>query len=155
MINYYKYYFSLIQAQVTPANIGRNTQFGSLNWNRYHNLEEIHSWLDELQDLYPEIVTTLTIGRSNEGREIKGVIIDFRSGNRGSNPLVAMIEGGIHGAEWISPATVTWIIKEFLSSNDLEIRHMAEAFIWHIFPIVNPDGYAYTFSTVSFESLSL
>lgn len=60
-----------------------------------------------------------------------------------------MIEGGIHSREWISPATVTWIIKEFLTSDDPDVRIMAESFIWHIIPITNPDGYVYTFDGVS------
>lgn len=60
-----------------------------------------------------------------------------------------MIEGGIHAREWISPATVTWIIKEFLKSTDPNIRDLAENIVWHIFPVVNPDGYSYTFSDVS------
>lgn len=65
------------------------------------------------------------------------------------NQNIGMIEGGIHAREWISPATVTWIIKEFLESNDPEVRFLAENIEWHIFPVVNPDGYAYTFTNVS------
>lgn len=97
--------------------------------------------------MYPNIVTTVTIGASVEGRPIKGVIIDHKPERE--SPLKAMIEGGIHSREWISPATVTWIIKEFLNSTDPEVKSMAEAFVWHIFPVINPDGYAYSFTTVS------
>lgn len=60
-----------------------------------------------------------------------------------------MIEGGIHAREWISPATVTWIIKEFLTSNNTDVKLMAETLVWHIFPVTNPDGYAYTWDSVS------
>lgn len=91
---------------------------------------------------------TVTIGSGNEGRALKGVIIDFKSGQR-ETPLIGMIEGGIHAREWISPATVTWIIKEFLTSDNPDVRFMAEAFVWHVFPVVNPDGYEYTFTHVS------
>lgn len=66
-----------------------------------------------------------------------------------------MIEGGIHSREWISPATVTWIIKEFLTSTNTDVRNLAETFVWHIFPVVNPDGYVYTFSDVSILVLML
>ncbi|XP_030028978.2 zinc carboxypeptidase-like [Manduca sexta] len=137
----------LMDAQMQPAsNADRSARLGSFSWDRYYNLQQIHAWLDELVTLYPGVVSTQVIGRSLEGREIKGVIIDFREGQRGENPRIAMIEGGIHAREWISPATVTWIIKEFLTSNDPEVRALAENFIWHIFPVVNPDGYSYTFA---------
>nr|USU81833.1 M14 metal carboxypeptidase 2 [Antheraea pernyi] len=136
----------LIDAQLRPAKgIDRSTTLGSYSWDRYHNLQHIHAWLDELTTLYPGIVTTMVIGTSHEGRELKGIVIDFKAGDRGENPLVAMIEGGIHAREWISPATVTWIIKEFLTSDDPDVRFLAETFIWHIIPVTNPDGYYYTF----------
>ncbi|XP_041969318.1 zinc carboxypeptidase-like [Aricia agestis] len=134
----------LINAQMQPT-VGRSTSLGSFNWEQYHSLATIHAWLDELQTMYPGIVTTVNVGSSYEGRQIKGVIIDFKSGQRGDNPLIGMIEGGIHAREWISPATVTWIIKEFLTSTDPDVRFMAETFVWHIIPVINPDGYSYTF----------
>ncbi|XP_053613736.1 zinc carboxypeptidase-like [Plodia interpunctella] len=135
----------LIDAQMIPAD-GRSETLGSFSWNKYHNLDEIHAWLDELADLYPGVVTTVTIGQSYESRPIKGVLIDFKNSDREGTPLVGMIEGGIHAREWISPATVTWIIKEFLTSDDADVRFLAETFVWHIFPVVNPDGYVYTFT---------
>ncbi|XP_050664198.1 zinc carboxypeptidase-like [Leptidea sinapis] len=138
---------SLINDQLNPAtNIDRSSSLGSFSWDKYQNLDQIHSWLDELETSYPGIVSTVTIGNSNENRPIKGVIIDFKSGERGESPVIGMIEGGIHAREWISPATVTWIIKEFITSDNPDVRFMAEAFVWHIFPVVNPDGYVYTFT---------
>lgn len=95
------------------------------------------------------------MGTSYEGRSIKGVVIDFQPDARGERPLTGMIEGGIHAREWISPATVTWIINEFLTSNDADVRFMAETFVWHIFPVVNPDGYVFTFTDVSFCNFAI
>ncbi|XP_045776148.1 zinc carboxypeptidase-like [Maniola jurtina] len=136
----------LIRAQMQPSHTTKSSKLGSFSWDQYHNLDEIHTWLNELEKMYPDIVTAITIGRSNEGRNITGVIIDFKAGARGNNSLTGMIEGGIHAREWISPATVTWIIKEFLTSKDPDVRFMAETFVWHIFPVINPDGYSYTFT---------
>ncbi|XP_045502735.1 zinc carboxypeptidase-like [Colias croceus] len=136
---------TLINDQLKPSNSTKRSSLGSYSWTKYHNLAEIHAWLDELVNLYPGIVSTITIGNSNEGRPIKGVIIDFKEGTRGNKPLIGMLEGGIHSREWISPATVTWIIKEFLTSDNSDVRLMAEAFVWHVFPVINPDGYEYSF----------
>ncbi|KAJ2953493.1 hypothetical protein O0L34_g1091 [Tuta absoluta] len=136
----------LIDAQMQPAQTSERSTHGSFSWSIYHPLERIHAWLDELEVMYPGVVQTVTIGTSLEGRPMKGVIIDFKTGERGPNPLIGMIEGGMHSREWISPATVTWIIKEFLTSTDADVRFMAETFVWHIFPVMNPDGYAYSFT---------
>ncbi|KAI5642821.1 zinc carboxypeptidase domain-containing protein [Phthorimaea operculella] len=136
----------LIDAQMQPAQSTERSTHGSYSWTVYHPLERIHAWLDELEDMYPGVVQTVTIGTSFEGRPMKGVIIDFKAGERGPNPLIGMIEGGMHSREWISPATVTWVIKEFLTSEDPDVRFMAETFVWHIFPVMNPDGYVYSFT---------
>ncbi|XP_026333303.1 zinc carboxypeptidase-like [Hyposmocoma kahamanoa] len=136
----------LIDAQMQPSQSTERATLGSFTWTHYHPLEEIYAWLDELKELYPDVVTLKTIGTSYEGRDIRGIIIDFKPDQRSDKPLIGMIEGGIHAREWISPATVTWIIKEFLTSTDSTVRSMAEAFVWHIFPVVNPDGYTYTFT---------
>ena len=53
------------------------------------------------------------------------------------------IDGGIHAREWISPATVTWMLKE-LVENDADHPDLTEKMDWYILPIVNPDGYAYS-----------
>ncbi|CAH4038112.1 unnamed protein product [Pieris brassicae] len=135
---------SLINDQLNPSTTQRSS-LGSLTWTEYHTLDNIHGWLDELETMYPNVVRTVSIGNGAEGRAIKGVIIDYKSGQR-ENPLIGMIEGGIHAREWISPATVTGIIMEFLTSDNTDVRFMAEAFVWHIFPVINPDGYAYTFT---------
>lgn len=92
------------------------------------------------------------MGHSYHNREIKGIILDFHPEKE--NKLIGMLEGTLHAREWISAATVTFVIKEFLNSTDPEIRALAEGFEWHIFPVVNPDGYSYTFTNVSISILS-
>nr|UQB56059.1 M14 metal carboxypeptidase 1 [Antheraea pernyi] len=135
-----------IDDQLKPANNARSSEtFHGYSWNRYHNLDEIYAWLDELESNYPDIITVVTMGRSVEGRDIKGITINYRS-NR-NNTLIGMLEGTLHSREWISPETITWIVKEFLTSSDPVVRAMAESLEWHIFPVDNPDGYVYTFTT--------
>jgi len=95
--------------------------------------------LESLPGLYPGIVTTIIGGKSYEGRQIVGVKISFKEGNKG-----VFLEGGIHAREWIAPATVTYIANQLLTSNDTAVRAVAESHDWYVFPSVNPDGYVYT-----------
>ena len=53
------------------------------------------------------------------------------------------IDGGIHAREWITPASVTWMMKELIE-NDAAHPDLTEKLDWYILPIMNPDGYAYT-----------
>jgi len=53
------------------------------------------------------------------------------------------IDAGIHGSEWIGPATAMFIVKELVENNDAHPL-LTEKLDWYILPTVNPDGYAYT-----------
>uniref|UniRef100_A0A023ERX4 Zinc carboxypeptidase A 1 n=1 Tax=Aedes albopictus TaxID=7160 RepID=A0A023ERX4_AEDAL len=110
----------------------------SFDFNDYYELEDIHAWLDKLANQYDQ-VELLEGGHSYENRSIKGVKVSYKSGNPG-----VFIEGGIHAREWISPATVAYILNELLTSTDPKVRNIAENYDWYMFPSVNPDGYVYT-----------
>ncbi|CAD7086386.1 unnamed protein product [Hermetia illucens] len=112
------------------------------DWTGYHTLNETYDWLRSMQSRFPSKIEMIVGGKTYEGREILGVKISFKSGNKG-----IFIEGGIHAREWISPATVTYIINELVTSTNEEIRTMAESYDWYIFPHVNPDGFVYTHTT--------
>uniref|UniRef100_A0A182PB06 Zinc carboxypeptidase A 1 n=1 Tax=Anopheles epiroticus TaxID=199890 RepID=A0A182PB06_9DIPT len=112
---------------------------GPFDWNDYHSLEEIHAWLDKLASEHGE-VELLDAGRSHQNRTLKGVKLSYGEGRPG-----VFLEGGIHAREWISPATVTYILNELVNSKDPQVRALAEKFDWYVFPNANPDGYVYTF----------
>ncbi|KAF2900585.1 hypothetical protein ILUMI_05602, partial [Ignelater luminosus] len=119
------------------SQVSRNSE--EFNWKDYYTLESIYAWMDSLAEKYPNIVTSLIGGQSYEGREIRGVKLSFGPGRKG-----VFIEGGIHAREWISPATVTYLLNELLTSTNSTIREVVESRDWYIFPSVNPDGYVYT-----------
>ncbi|CAD7086388.1 unnamed protein product [Hermetia illucens] len=112
------------------------------DWTGYHTLNETYEWMRWMQSRFPSKMEMIVGGKTYEGREILGVKISFKSGNKG-----IFIEGGIHAREWITPATVTYIINEIILSTNEEIRTMAESYDWYIFPHVNPDGFVYTHTT--------
>nr|CAD7193666.1 unnamed protein product [Timema douglasi] len=102
----------------------------------------IYSWLNSLSLTNPGIVTPIVAGTTYEGRQIRGVKISYKSNNPG-----VFIEAGMHAREWIGPATATYILNELLTSNDPNIRYIAQNFDWYIVPSANPDGYEYTHTT--------
>lgn len=54
----------------------------------------------------------------------------------------------MHAREWIGVATSTYILNQLLTSTDASIKALAENYNFYVFPVANPDGYAYTHSTV-------
>lgn len=119
------------------------TDFG---WTAYYRVSQINAWLQKLTQQYPDKVQLLVGGHSYEKRNITGVKLSFKEGNK-----AVFLEAGIHAREWIAPATVTYILNQLLTSTDKNVRDIAESYDWYVFPSTNPDGYEYTFDHVRLE----
>lgn len=119
----------------------KNRKARVFDWTDYGTLDEVHEWLAELADKYDE-VELVEAGHSYEGRKIVGVKVSYSPENENRG---IFLEGGIHAREWISSAVVTYTLNEILTSQDPEVRALAESHDWYVFPNINPDGYVYTF----------
>ncbi|XP_063386543.1 carboxypeptidase B-like isoform X1 [Cydia fagiglandana] len=113
-----------------------------MTWKQYHRLEDIHGFMEYLAKTYPTLISTKSIGKSHEGRDLKVLRI---SDGKPTNKAV-FIDGGIHAREWISPATVTFFINQFAENFDEESDDIKNT-DWYFLPVVNPDGYEYTHTT--------
>ncbi|KAL1431753.1 hypothetical protein MTO96_013860 [Rhipicephalus appendiculatus] len=113
-------------------------------FDKYHRVEEITGLLDILGQKYSHIATVRNIGMTQEGRPIKGVIL-----STGSNRPVLWFDGGIHAREWVSPASLLYFLHKMTAGygSDSTITTLLQTFDFYIFPVVNPDGYAYTFTS--------
>nr|XP_045588739.1 carboxypeptidase B-like [Procambarus clarkii] len=63
-----------------------------------------------------------------------------------------LIEAGIHAREWISPAVSMYILNLLIT--DESWRDLLKRTEWYIVPVVNPDGYHYTFTSESARSVN-
>lgn len=120
-----------------------------MEWNDYHDLSVIEKWMDGIVAQFPNQVSMFTIGKSLEGRDIKGLKISYKSGNKG-----VFIESNIHAREWITSATITWFVDQLLHSQKPAVRDMAENLDWHIIPVLNVDGFAFTHADKDVSGLS-
>lgn len=103
-------------------------------------------YLKKLEKNHKDFVTLETIGISVEGRDIVAVKISSRSLT--SKPAV-VITAGLSPREWIGPAQALYIIQELVENPNN--KEMIGNLDWYIVPIVNPDGYVYTHTKVSFQ----
>ncbi|XP_013782742.1 carboxypeptidase B-like [Limulus polyphemus] len=124
---------------------GNKISGSGLNLGRYHNLEEIYDYIQNIVAAYPNISSVMNIGKTYEDRSILGIKI---SGGTSSEKPVIFLEFGIHAREWISPATGIWIINELITtySTNSNIKELVDVYEWQIIPSANPDGYSYTWT---------
>ncbi|CAH2241664.1 jg26964 [Pararge aegeria aegeria] len=116
----------------------------SFSWTSYHNLEGIYQWMTDIAAENSEKLNLTAIGLSAEGREI--LAIEFH------NPKAkgtVIIEGGLHGNEWITTEFVTYLIYHIAKADkarNVKLQQVATKYRWILIPVVNPDGYVYSMS---------
>lgn len=60
------------------------------------------------------------------------------------------VDGGMHAREWISPATIMYLTHRLLEdqADKPSTEGMTDKIDWYIFPVINPDGYEYSWNSV-------
>lgn len=66
------------------------------------------------------------------------------------NPII-FLDANIHAREWITSASVIWILNELLTSTDPAVRELAQNVDWIIVPVINVDGFQYSHTNVSYS----
>jgi murein tripeptide amidase MpaA len=116
--------------------------------NQYNTLADIHAWLRALPARYPAInIQLLTVGNSYEGWPLLAVKLSTNVVTTPKNS--AWFDGGIHAREWISPATVLYMLYslcENYTARVPDVVTLVDNLNIYVLPVFNPDGYDYTFS---------
>ncbi|XP_070577620.1 carboxypeptidase B-like [Ptychodera flava] len=141
----------MIDEQIQQASKAKDdrrsgTTLENFDYSVYHTMDEINDWMTYMVTSYPNLTEKITVMESYEGREVWGLKIRKSSSRKA--PAI-FFEGGIHSREWISPATMLYFIKELLEKyeSDRVVRKLVSFFDWYIVPVLNPDGYIYTWTT--------
>ena len=117
---------------------------GSLNFfSTYRDLYEINDYLNSLIEK-SNIVSKEVIGQSYEGRDLSVFKISVDTGVE-DKPAI-FINGCQHAREWVTPMVAIYLIENLLQDylNINEIKILLENVDVYILPVVNPDGYVYT-----------
>jgi len=115
-------------------------------FDEYHNYNDTLYWYQELAQLHSDIATFIpSIGVTWLGRNI----FAFRfTANPDPNRPKLWIQCNIHAREWITSASCMYVVNEILNSYkiDPEVTALIQELEFVIIPIVNPDGYDYTWT---------
>jgi murein tripeptide amidase MpaA len=125
-----------------------DSSFGRFNLGQYNSYADMITFMEGLQTSFPNIVQVFSIGQSVEQRQLKVIKIGTPTG-AAKNSI--WIDAGIHAREWIAPSTALYFINQLVTrySIDPQIKLLVDQVDWYIMPLVNPDGYEYSRSSVS------
>lgn len=116
-------------------------------FDNFRTYDEFSAWADSLVALYPDLASRFTVGLSLQGRTIFGVRL--RAPGAGEGRPAVLYNGCQHAREWISPMTIAFLADQFASGygNDEQITAILDEVDVYFVPIVNPDGYVYSWTS--------
>lgn len=138
--NNYKY--SLEKNKTTPENFNLGSIGGNLS------LEELLAELDEMANLYPELITVkqaINDETTHEGRSIYWVKISDNPNTDETDEPEVLYTGLTHAREPVSMMQIIYYMWYLLENyeNGGEIQYLVDNLELYFVPCVNPDGYVY------------
>jgi len=112
----------------------------------YHTYAEYVAQMQLLARSFPTLVTfTASIGSSIEGRAIPALRIKSNSTTITRHIL---LQGGQHAREWAAASTTLYVAEKLLTlhATDASVRAILDRVTFDVIPIVNPDGYFYSWA---------
>ena len=116
------------------------------NWfTNYKDPNQVIAKLNAFHTDRPDLATVIDVGTSLQGRHIYGVRIT----GPGTNKPAVQFNGCHHAREWISVMVPMWIADKLVYTYDSDpnIHALVDAVEFFIIPVVNVDGYAYTWTS--------
>ncbi|TMS11876.1 carboxypeptidase O isoform X1 [Larimichthys crocea] len=116
------------------------------DYYKYHSMPEISKWMSQMQTDYPDLVHIVDYGKTYEKRTISLLKIGQ---NTGAKKKAIWMDCGIHAREWIAPAFCQYFVREILKAykTDPKIQDMMKNMDFYVTPVLNMDGYIYSWST--------
>ncbi|CAN9498429.1 unnamed protein product [Ophioblennius macclurei] len=115
-------------------------------YERYHSLDDIYYWINRTAHDNPNVAKLILIGSSYEKRPLYALKLSM---NNNPNKKAMWMDCGIHAREWIAPAFCLWFVNYCLSfyQSNSDITQILDSMDVYILPVLNPDGYHYTWTT--------
>ncbi|XP_045874067.1 carboxypeptidase O isoform X1 [Meles meles] len=109
-------------------------------------MEEIYQWMVQITEKYTGVVTQHFLGTTYETRPMYYLKISEPSTN---HKKIIWMDCGIHAREWIAPAFCQWFVKEILQNykDNPKIGRLLRNLDFYVLPVLNIDGYIYTWTT--------
>jgi len=103
------------------------------------------TYFSQIEQNFPEFVKRFPIGQTYEGREIVAFTV---TSTIGSNKPEIYLQGCVHAREWLAPTNVLWTMTAMLNGygTDTDATLLLDSIQWTIVPLVNVDGYIYTWT---------
>ncbi len=111
----------------------------------FKNLAQINARMDELVAAYPTMASVVPVGSSFQGRPFRALRL---TRSTDPNAPAFLFDACQHAREWATPMTAMYIADRLLAgaATDARIGAILDNAVVYVVPVVNPDGYEYTWT---------
>ena len=144
----------MIDTDINNQKRRQNQEPAAFAYDEFLNYEEYMDWINHVDENHGGLnVTVTTLGTTYENRLVPAMVIPGYREETLNNPGI-VVDCGIHANEWAGPAMCRLFVHELMKCTEAEnydecdpiIRDQFYDYNWFIMPLVNPDGYSYTWS---------
>ncbi|MFH1748733.1 MAG: M14 family zinc carboxypeptidase [Planctomycetota bacterium] len=113
-------------------------------YDEYKSYNDILAKIDAMLSDHPELVSVIDIGDTIEGRDILAI----RISGPGTNKPAVLFNATQHAREWIAPMVAMYIADHLVYNYDTDpaIQSLVDRVEFFFVPMVNMDGYIYTWT---------
>lgn len=134
------------QKEIGDMTVSSWRSLKTYSYKTYHSMGEIYQWIHQISEEYKEVATNHFLGMTYENRPMYYLKISKSSGNP---KKIIWMDCGIHAREWIAPAFCQWFVKEILQNykDNARISRLLSNLDFYVLPVLNIDGYIYSWTT--------
>jgi murein tripeptide amidase MpaA len=112
----------------------------------YKTFEQMNAYTDDLIAARPTFVSRVNVGLSHQGRQVFAIRI--ATPNSPADKPGVLLHGVQHAREWITGASTMFMADRLVAryGTDPLVTSVLDRFQIFIVPVVNPDGYAFTWT---------
>lgn len=125
----------------------------AIDFSNYHSPSQVNTILSDLATAHPGLARVTTIGTSHNGSPIKALKISDNVATDETDEGDVLFVAAHHAREWISVEMALYLAEQILTQYSTNPQLQADVDnleIW-IIPVVNPDGFAYTWSPTGYR----
>ena len=116
-----------------------------IDFNRWHDVHELWADMKRLEKAYPKFLKTINVGKTQNGLDILGMIINNPDTGPEQDKSAMYVEANINGGEIPGGEVCLYTIWYLMEHYDRieKIKRIVDERVFYIFPCVNPDGRQY------------